>query len=150
MKYGSVEGPVTSAGFEKWFELESFDWGFTNPYDRATLQATATSQVHEVVVTKRSDRGSPMLVQAGLDHNAASVVKFKFTTTTKDKVDTFMSYELANCMISKYQVSSGREGSPQETLTLNFTKITFEFTSRDAKITGAPSSYTYDLIKGGS
>jgi type VI secretion system secreted protein Hcp len=72
-------------------------------------------------------------------------VTIKMTTTSKDKVDTFMSYDLSNCLITNYAISAPGEGPPTETLSLSFTKITETFNPKDAKLTGSPTTVTYDV-----
>lgn len=143
MKLGSIAGTVTTSGYESWIMLESFRWGFTA--NQALRQAGAEVTVNEVVVTMRAEKASPLIVSAGLSRANQSSVQFKFTTTAKDKVDVFLSYELTNALISGYSIEAPAEGHPIETLSLNFTKITETFNPRDSKLTGSPSSVTYDV-----
>ena len=73
-------------------------------------------------------------------------VDMKWTTTTKNKVETYFQVELADCGITSYQQSAGPDGVPMESLTLNFTKITFTPSPLDVK--GSPQKgavVTYDL-----
>ena len=73
-----------------------------------------------------------------------SKVTIKFTTTTKGKVETFLTYELENTGLSHYSLHSGGE-APMESLSLNFAKITETFTPHDPGISGSPESVGYDL-----
>jgi type VI protein secretion system component Hcp len=75
-------------------------------------------------------------------------VTIAFTTTTKDKMDTYLKFELEKTLISSYQISGGGRSSdtkPIETLSLNYTKITYTTVARDAKVTGTPNSASWDL-----
>ena len=63
----------------------------------------------------------PLLMDATLGE-LNTTVKIKFTTTTKNELMTFLTYELTNCGLSGYSVSSGGD-MPTESLSLNFTKI---------------------------
>ena len=61
--------------------------------------------MREVVVTMRAEKASPLIVSAGVSRTVLPTAVFKMTTTVKDKVDTFMSYEFANCVITNYAIS---------------------------------------------
>lgn len=149
MKLGSIPGSVTTAGYENWIACDSFRWGFAVPSAVRLPGAAADVTVHEVIVTMKAEKSSPLMVNAGLSRTVLKPsVSFKFTTTGKDKVDVFMGYELGDCMITNYAVSAGQEGHPLETLSLSFTKITQTFNPRDAKLTGSPTSVTYDVKAG--
>lgn len=67
------------------------------------------------------------------------------TSTTKNKVDTFLSYELSECGVSGYSISTGGD-NPTESLSFNFTKIMVTPSPLDDK--GTPKAgaiVTYDL-----
>ena len=149
MKWDGIDGAVTTHGFEKWIELHSFQWGVgravgTAARGAATREASEPN-LSEIVVTKRMDKSSTKLFMDAVAGDLSSTVKFKFTTTTKDKVDTFLAYELTNCGVSGYSTSSGGD-APTESLSLNFTKIMFTYTERDPKIAGSPDTVGYDLL----
>jgi len=69
----------------------------------------------------------------------------KFTTTTKAKIDTFLTYEFENTGLSHYSLSSSGD-VPVETLSLNFTKIKWELTAQkdDGTKEGTAAS-TWDM-----
>ena len=148
MKMDGVDGAVTTKGFEKWIEVNSFQCGVgraigTAARGSATREASEPS-ISEIVVTKRLDKSSTKLFQDAVGGDLSKTVKFKFTTTTKDKVDTFLAYELTNCGLSGYSISSGGD-APTESLSLNFTKIMMTYTERDPSIGGSPDTVGYDL-----
>ena len=147
MLYDGVDGAVTTSGFEKWIELTSFKWGFEREGNKALDGSSSWARppsVREVTVTKHSDKATTPLIQKGLSNEVASTVKFKFTSTAKDKVATYMSFELSSCILSSFEIVA-TEHIPEEKLTLNFTKIMVTFTPRDAGLTGSPTTTTYDL-----
>lgn len=143
LKLDGVSGSVKTAGYENWIALDSFQWGFAAAYGGHEQHAEVT--VREIVVTMKAEKGSPMIVNAGLSRSVLRPAVIKFTTTGKDKVDVFMTYELADCMISHYAIAAPEEGIPVETLSLTFTKITQTYNPRDARLTGSPTSVTYDV-----
>lgn len=149
MYYEGIEGAVTTSGLEKWIELTSLRWGFDREGNRA-LDGSASwarpPSVREVTVTKRSDKATTPLIQMGLSSKVTSAVKFKFTSTAKDKVATYMAFELSECIISRFEITTMGD-IPEEALDLNFTKIAVTFTPRDAGLVGSPTTTTWDLTR---
>jgi len=149
MKWDGIDGAVTTTGFEKWIELNSFQWGVGRAIGTAARGAATRDasepNISEVVVSKRLDKSSTKLFMDAVAGDLSATVKFKFTTTTKDKVETYLAYELTNCGLSGYSVSGGGE-APQESLSLNFTKVMFTYTERDPKVAGSPDTVGYDLL----
>lgn len=147
LKLGTIPGSVTTSGFENWMALDSFQWGFSAGH--TAKQGSSDVSVREVVVTMRAEKASPLIVNAGVSHSPLRPsVQIKFTTTGKDRVDVFMSYELSNCIISNYAISAAQEGHPVETLSLSFTSVTQTFNPRDARLTGSPTTVSFDVKSG--
>ena len=150
MKYASIKGPVTTDGFKDWIELESFHWGAARHIGTAARGATSREHseptISEVTVTKRTDIASPKLFLDSVAGKLDSKVEIKFTTTTKGKVETFLTYKLENTGVSNYSLSSGGD-MPMESLSLNFTKITYTFKGTDPGIGGSPETVGYDLTQ---
>ena len=150
MKYGSISGSVTTEGFQKWIELDSFHWGVGRAIGTAARGSLSREHsepnLSEVTVTKRSDVASPKLFLDSVAGKLDSKVEIKFTTTTKGKVETFLTYKMENVGISGYSLSSGGD-MPVESLSLNFTKITQTFTGMEPGVTGSPETVGYDLTQ---
>jgi type VI secretion system secreted protein Hcp len=150
MKYGSIKGPVTTDGFKDWIELQSFQWGVGRSIGTAARGSTSREHsepsISEIVVTKLTDVASPKLFLDAVAGKLDSKVEVKFTTTTKGKVETFLTYKMENTGVSGYSLSSGGD-MPMESLTLNFTKISYTFTGTDPGIGGSPETVGYDLTQ---
>jgi type VI secretion system secreted protein Hcp len=150
MKYGSIKGPVTTDGFKDWIELDSFHWGASRHIGTAARGSTSREHsepmLSEVSVTKRTDLASPKLMLDAVAGKLDSKVEIKFTTTTKGKVETFLTYKMENTGISNYVLSSGGD-MPMESLSLNFTKITNTFIGTNPGIGGSPETVGYDLTQ---
>lgn len=155
MKFGSIDGAVTTKGFEKWIELQSCQLGVSRSIGTAARGATnregSEPSFSEVVVSKAFDVSSVKLMEDAWGGDLSNKVQIKFTTTVKNGVNTFLAYELEKCGVSSYSFSAGAEGNPSESLALNFTKITVAHTGMDAKVSGSPVRVSYDLetMKGG-
>ena len=150
MKYGSVKGPVTTDGFKDWIELHSFQWGVGRAIGSAARGSTSREHsepsLNEVSVTKLSDVATPKLFLDAVGGKLDNKVTIKFTTTTKGKVETFLTYEMENTGLSHYSLSSGGD-MPMESLSLNFTKITETFMGTDPATSGSPETVGYDLTQ---
>lgn len=150
MKFGSVNGQVTTKGFEKWIELNSFQFGVGRAVGSAARGSAnregSEPNFSEITVTKTLDVSSNPLFQDASGGNFDATVKIKFTTTTKDTVTTFLTYELSNTGLSGYSISSGGQ-TPSESLSLNFSKVMITNSPTDAKGTATPDTVGYDLEK---
>jgi type VI secretion system secreted protein Hcp len=67
MKFGAIDGAVTTKNFEKWIELNSFHWGVGRAVGTAARGAmsreSSEPSVSEVTVTKLMDTSSDGLFQ---------------------------------------------------------------------------------------
>ncbi|MFO1159795.1 MAG: type VI secretion system tube protein Hcp [Reyranellaceae bacterium] len=150
MKFGDVKGQVTTDGFKDWIELNSFQYGVNRSVTSGAGGAGregAHPHISEIVVTKVFDAASPKLYQDSVAGTFSSKVEIKLTTTTKNKVDTYLAVELTDCGVSSYSTSSGGD-TPHESLSLNFTKIMYTPSPLDNKGTPVKGAVvTYDLLK---
>jgi type VI secretion system secreted protein Hcp len=150
MKYDDVKGSVTTDGFKGWIELSSFQWGIGRNIHSvagsATTREHSEPSVTEVTVTKLTDVSSPKLLYESVGGLLNHKVTVKFTTTTKGKVETYLTFELEDTGVSGFSMSSAGE-APMESLTLNFTKISATMIGNDPAITGSPETVGYDLTQ---
>ena len=141
---------MTDANHEKWIELESFQWGVGRGIGSATSgQASRESSIpsiSEIVVTKRMDSASPGLWTDSVAGQLNSTVNIVFTTTDQGDTKEFLKYELTNTGLSGYSLSSSGD-MPTESLSLNFTKVSWTFTSTAPDVSGTPTTQGYDLTK---
>jgi type VI secretion system secreted protein Hcp len=151
MKYGAIKGSVTTDGFKDWIELHSFQWGVgrsvNSPSKGSDTREGSEPSISEVVVTKRMDKSSAKLWQDAVGGDFSTTVEIHMTTTTKDKVETFLQYELTETGLSGYSASGGSDNPPEESLSLNFAKVTWKYIGRDSKITGTPDTVGWDLAQ---
>ena len=151
MKFQGISGAVTTKGYEKWVELNSFSFGLGRSIGTAARGSVnregAEPHFSEVMITKPYDVASIKLIEDGWGGHLDSKVEFKFTTTVKDGVHHFLSIELEKCGVSGYQVVSGDQGNPTESIALNYAKITVNHIGMDSKGSGSPVRAAYDLEK---
>ncbi len=127
MKYndGQIKGDVTADGYQDWIELNSFQWGVGRGISMAT-GATADREashpsVSEITVSKTQDKATVDLLTEALQGEGVTV-EIDFTKTNQGKIEKFMTYNLTNCMISGYSISTGGD-RPSKSLSLSFTAI---------------------------
>lgn len=151
MKYDGIDGDVTAAGHEKWIELNSLQFGanrhVTNPTAGSSDREASAPSVSEIVVTKVTDAASTNLFRASLFGEGKSV-KIDFCKTDKDAFEPYLQLELENTLVSNYSASSGGD-RPMESLSLNYTKITYNNIGMGAaNETGQPDRAEWDLALG--
>src|SRR5262245_60441047 len=155
LKYEGIEGAVTAEGHKKWIELDSCQLGVhrsvTNATGRGANREASTPAVSEIVCTKQRDCSSTGLFKASL-WGEGKKCTIDFCKTDQNKFEVYMQLELENTLISSYNVSGhggDNHSNPMESLSLNFTKITFVTTHQDDKNkTGKPDRGSWDLAAG--
>jgi type VI secretion system secreted protein Hcp len=149
MKYGAIGGSVTTDGFKDWIALSSFQWGVgrgvTAPHGGEDTREGSEPSISEIVVTTRMSKASIKLWQDAVAGDFASKVTICFTTTTKDKVESFLEYELEDCGLSGYSVTGDGANAPDESLSLNFAKVLWKYGVSDAKTGIKWESGNWDL-----
>jgi type VI secretion system secreted protein Hcp len=149
MDFDGAEGGVTIPEYKGWIELNSFQFGVSRGVSSGAGGATRESSspsISEIVVSKYLDAASPKLYQDSLAGAFDTKVTIKMTTTTKNKVETFLTYELTDCGVSSYSQSSGGD-APVESLSLNFVKIQMTPTPLDKSGQVKKGDVvTYDLL----
>src|SRR5437764_304354 len=138
MNYDGIPGDVTSAGHEQWIELSSFQWGvgrgIGDPSGSSADREGSTPSVSEIVVTKTTDSASTNIMRASLGLPPAGegkLVKIHITKTNTDNPENILELELENTLVSGWSMSSGGD-RPTESLSLNFTKVTYTNTAMAA------------------
>ena len=148
LQYEKVDGEVTESGHKGWIELQSFQWGvgrgITTPVGSSSKRESSSPSVSEIVVTKNTDKASPLLfMEATVGKAKKSVIEF--TETGGDTQEVYLRFEMENTLISGYSISSAGD-RPAESFSLNFTKIEMKYTpyDKDHKA-GSPIPAGYDL-----
>jgi len=160
MKVDGLKGPVTAEGFKDFIELQSAQLGVnrhvTSASGRGTNREASVPAVSEIVVTKNQDTSSTSLFKMSLfGEGKKSEIHFVKTSTDGKKNETYLKLELENVLITSYSLSAhggDNHSSAMESLSLNFTKITYHTILQDDKNkAGTPERAMWDLAtsKGG-
>ena len=148
MKFGDIKGSVTTDKFKDWIELDSFSFSTNRNVGTAARGASHRESteptIGEIHITKKVDTATPKLFMDAVAGHLDSKVTIKMTTTTKNGVTDFLTYELTETGVSSYSIQSHGD-HPSESMTLNFTKVSKTFKPLDPKISGTPETVGYDL-----
>jgi type VI secretion system secreted protein Hcp len=161
----SVLGDVTDQGtpqtsgasnpFKGCIELSSMQWGVGRAIGSANTASEADREsclptVSEIVVTKGQDSSSGNLMRAACAApklKQAKLVYLYIVSAGDNGSSDYISYKLENCLVSGWSQSSGGD-RPSESLTLNFTKITFNYANQAVGTSQqGPDSPYYDLAQ---
>jgi type VI secretion system secreted protein Hcp len=141
---GKIKGEATATGHEDWIEIEGFGVSSRRAFAlTGGKREEGTPAVPEITLTKRLDRASTALFKAAV---AGSTPYPKVTLDLNFGETTPLArIELENVLLSgqSFEVSSGGSDRPFESISLNFTKITFTYILPDSKELWA----NYDLAK---
>ena len=148
MQYEGIDGEVAVRGHENEIQLNSFQFGIgrgiSSPAGGASGREASAPSISEITVTKVMDKSSPKLFGEAVAGQPHKVTIF-FVNIVNDKPENYVKFELENVLISGYSVSSGGD-RPTESLSLNFSKITFTYIPIDETgKPGTPESVGYDL-----
>ena len=153
---GSIAGDVTDKAFTGWIELSSFQWGIGRGITSPTSGSEADREgslpsVSEIVITKNQDSASGNLMRAVCgtgDFAKGKTVKIDFVRTgSGGGSEKYLEFEMENTLVSGWSQSSGGD-RPSESVTLNFTKVSFTYTpSGPTNTSNQPDTPTYDLAQ---
>jgi len=140
---------VTGGATNGLIAIESLQWGvgrgISSPVGGGGRQASLPS-FSEVTISKTMDSASPQLAfqAAGGNTEVTCVVTLDHHNTG----NTLYTLTLTGVLISGYSISSGGD-RPSESLSLNFTKITWSYQELDNagnKVGNASSPLGWDLV----
>jgi type VI secretion system secreted protein Hcp len=126
-----ITGEATAKGHEKWIELSSAQIS----QSRSPLNSEASaSTASEIVITKSMDSTSTALFRQLLNGEGVTI-QIDFVKSGRNK-STYLTFTLQNALISSYQPGSSGFDGPTDSLTLNFTKMTFDLHGAGSDVSG--------------
>jgi len=146
MQFQGITGEVTAKNFTGDIQINSFQWGVSRAINGlGTGRVLGMPSLSEIVITKLLDKASPTLVNDLLTGVSTPEVDIFFVNNGRASQTTYAEYKLQNVLISSYSASSSGD-RPTESLSLNFSKITFtEIPLTSTGAPGIPVSTTFDL-----
>lgn len=136
LKITDVKGESTDDKHKDQIEVLSWSWGETQsgggPVSARGGLSGGRVAMQDFSFVMSASKASPPLMLACATGEHLKEALLECCHATKDKT-VFLKIKLSDCMVTSYQTggSSGAE-VPSEQVSLNFTKIEFEYTPTDA------------------
>ena len=135
---GDIKGECTLSDFKDKIELLSFSHGVAQQItgDASNQKRTSGKPNHQdMTVTKYVDLASCGLIDSCNQAKLVATVKLTVGQNDAGKVIPIIVYTLTNALISSVSVGGGGGGKPQETVTLNYSKIQWDYKQQKTDIT---------------
>jgi type VI secretion system secreted protein Hcp len=121
-------------------EILSFSHGVAQQItgDQSNTKRTSGKPNHQdFTVTKYLDIATPKLVD--FCNQAKNIPTIKVTVGQNDagKVTKIFVYEITNALVSSISIGGGGGGKPQETVTFNYTKMSWTYVQQKSDVTDA-------------
>jgi type VI secretion system secreted protein Hcp len=153
LKLDGVAGEATDDKHKGELDLESFSWGVTQlgTAGKGGGAGAGKSQPQDLVVTKRTDKASPMLFIA-----CATGQHFKEATLTVRKAgggqQEYLKIKLEELLVTSYQAmgAPGGSGVINESIALNYAKLSMSYKEQkpDGSLGGeTKQGYDYEANK---
>lgn len=147
LKIEGVEGESTDASHKGQIEIDSFSWGVSNSGSMAAGGGGGAGKASfsDLHFTKTVDKSSPKLMEAVATGEHLRSVDLVVRKAGGEQLE-YYKVTLQDVVISGYSTTGSSGEAPSESISLNFSKIIFEYTPQNADGTaGAPLKTGYDL-----
>jgi len=148
LKIDGVEGESTDKEHAGEIEILAWSWGMSNPSTTVSGGSTGKVVIQDISFTKYIDKSSPMLflkVCNGKSFPEATLVVRKAGSNSIE----FKKITMTNVLVTSVSMGgSGGEDRLTENITLNFAKVTTEYTEQDStgKAVGM-STFEWNIIE---
>ena len=147
LKIEGVDGESTDAKHKGQIEIDSFSWGVSNSGSMAAGGGGGAGKASfsDLHFTKTVDKSSPKLMEAVATGEHLRSVDLVVRKAGGDQLE-YYKVTLQDVVISGYSTTGSSGEAPSESISLNFSKIVFEYTPQNADGTAAaPLKTGYDL-----
>ena len=126
MKLGDIKGEATDTDHKDWIIIESM----SSPMYRSVPAGAKDQQrtkgettLGDIACSRQLDKSSTKLQEACANGTFFKEVEIHFCTTVKNKQEPYLTYKLADVIISSYSFHGNSSGSPlpSEQITMGFT-----------------------------
>jgi type VI secretion system secreted protein Hcp len=153
LKLDKIEGESKVEGHEKEIDILDVHFALNQPASMAYGGGGGTGKVdfHDISFTKRFDKSSPTLMCKCADgtHIETGLVTLRKASGSDTKPIDYLKIKLETILISSVTPSGLGSGDGMEHLSLNFAKITMDYTEQtDTGTKGKPVTFGWDNKKG--
>jgi type VI secretion system secreted protein Hcp len=133
---------VTTKGYEKYMDVAVAEHSIVSPRDAASGLPTGKRQHKPFVITKGTDKATPLLYSALVRNEVLSSCVIKFVrASSQGLLDNYFTVTLTNASIAQLDFSKGdaRSGAGHlgESETVSFTYESIEWTFTQGPITAS-------------
>lgn len=148
-KYQSIDGESKVTGYEKYMEVNSFDFGLGRRITAGTQSTRegGTVSLSEVVLRKKTDNTTVKFFQEACSGMMNKKAEIAFVRTGGTKNEYYLKFELDDTTIAglNFKATGGQDSRPEETLHLNFNKCTIHYNPVGNDFTGSPSNAYWNI-----
>jgi type VI secretion system secreted protein Hcp len=145
----AIKGESTLTGYVDKIEALSFSHGVAQQItgDQSNQKRTSGKPNHQdFTFTKYFDLASCDLIDYCDQAKPIATVKVIIGQNENGAVNAYLTYELTNCLVSSVSIGGGGGGKPQETVTFNYTAISWTYKPQKATAdTSGSSSAKWNL-----
>lgn len=145
LKIEGVQGESSSdAKHKEWIDISSFSFGVSNPaLNSGATRTNGIPKFADVMVSKWIDKSTPILMESVCKGKVFPKVEIDVVSSELGTaIEKHMTYKLQDVLVSSFQTgrAPGQGGTsagmtnewPQESISLNFTKIEVSYSTVDA------------------
>ncbi len=135
LKIGDIDGESKDAKFAKWVEIDSWSWSEhqSGSSGRGGGAGVGKINMSDFSFNKVLDKASPKLLLYCAQGKHIPQVEF-VARKAGGKQEPYLKMKLKDVLVSNYQTGSGGGDTlPSEAISLNFSKIEWEYFAQDEK-----------------
>jgi type VI secretion system secreted protein Hcp len=136
----TIPGECQLTDYVGMIELLSYSHGVAQQItgDQSNTKRTSGKPNHQdFTVTKYQDISSTKLIDFCNQAKPIPTINITIGQNDNGKVTKVFVYVLTNALVSSISVGGGGGGKPQETVTFNYTKITWTYAQQKSDVTDA-------------
>jgi type VI secretion system secreted protein Hcp len=146
---GAINGESTLTGYANKIEILSYSHGVAQQItgDQSNQKRTSGKPNHQdFTITKYLDLATPSLISYCNQATPLPTVTVTIGQNESGKVNPYMVYTLTNALVSSVSAGGGGGGKPQETVTFNYTAISWTYKVQSAAVgDSGQNSSTWNL-----
>jgi type VI secretion system secreted protein Hcp len=136
----SISGESQLSDYTGMIEILSFSHGVAQQItgDQSNTKRTSGKPNHQdFTVTKYLDLATPKMIDFCNQAKPVPTVNIVVGQNDNGKVTKIFTYVLTNALISSISIGGGGGGKPQETVTFNYTGISWTYNQQKSDVTDA-------------
>jgi type VI secretion system secreted protein Hcp len=136
----TISGECQLTDYIGMIEILSFSHGVAQQItgDQSNTKRTSGKPNHQdFTVTKYLDMASAKLIDYCNQAKPIPLVNITIGQNDNGKVTKIFSYVLTNALVSSISIGGGGGGKPQETVTLNYTAISWTYNQQKSEVSDA-------------